>query len=150
MTKGSMRRYALDLKSGTCTDVRELSDVSMELPVIHHSFARRTGSYRFVYACGVNKSAPNEFYNQLVKVDVSTGLSMEWYREGHFPGEPVFVPSPHAEREDDGVLLSVVLNTETNTSYLLVLDAKNLQQIAKAFVPHSILFGYHGTYLNKN
>jgi carotenoid cleavage dioxygenase-like enzyme len=150
LAKGSMRRYTLDVQNKTCAHVRELSDVCMELPVINRSFAHQSGSYRFVYACGVNKNMPNEFYNQIVKVDVSTGQYVQWYKERHYPGEPVFVPSPHAEREDDGVLLSVVLNTETHSSYLLVLDAITLEQVAKAILPHSILFGYHGTYLNKN
>lgn len=32
-----------------------------------------------------------------------------WYQEGFYPSEPVFVPSPDAADEDDGVILSVVL-----------------------------------------
>lgn len=34
---------------------------------------------------------------------------MLWREEGTFPGEPIFVPRPGGVREDDGVLLSVVL-----------------------------------------
>lgn len=32
-----------------------------------------------------------------------------WYQKGFYPSEPVFVPSPDAQDEDDGVILSVVL-----------------------------------------
>ena len=32
-----------------------------------------------------------------------------WYQKGFYPSEPVFVPSPDAVEEDDGVILSVVL-----------------------------------------
>jgi len=32
-----------------------------------------------------------------------------WSQEGFYPSEPVFVPSPDAVDEDDGVILSVVL-----------------------------------------
>ena len=32
-----------------------------------------------------------------------------WYQKGLFPSEPVFVPSPDAVEEDDGVILSVVV-----------------------------------------
>lgn len=32
-----------------------------------------------------------------------------WHQKGFYPSEPVFVPSPDAADEDDGVILSVVL-----------------------------------------
>lgn len=41
-----------------------------------------------------------------------------WYQEGFYPSEPVFVPSPDAADEDDGVILSVVL---TPSQVLLLL-----------------------------
>ena len=31
-------------------------------------------------------------------------------------------------------------------SYLLVLDARSLDEIGRAYVPHPILFGYHGEF----
>jgi carotenoid cleavage dioxygenase-like enzyme len=147
LPKGTMRRFTLDLKNGKCIDKKQLADVCLELPVINHSFARTNQSYRYVYGCGVNHKKPNEFYNQIEKIDTKTGKSQSWYREYHYPGEPVFVASPGTQSEDDGVLLSVVLNAENQTSYLLVLDAQTLNEVGKAFLPHSILFGYHGTFL---
>ena len=53
---------------------------------------------------------------------------------------------PAARAEDDGVLLSVVLDASARTSYLLVLDARDLSEIARARVPHHIPFGFHGLY----
>ena len=47
---------------------------------------------------------------------------------------------------DDGVVLSVVLDAAQGRSFLLVLDAASLGEIARAYVPHPILFGYHGEY----
>lgn len=32
-----------------------------------------------------------------------------WEQPGFYPSEPVFVPSPAATEEDDGVVLSVVI-----------------------------------------
>jgi carotenoid cleavage dioxygenase-like enzyme len=125
LPKGTMRRFTLDLKNGKCIDKKQLSDVCLELPVINHSFARTNSSYRYVYGCGVNHKKPNEFYNQIEKIDTETGKSQSWYREYHYPGEAVFVASPGTQSEDDGVLLSVVLNAEKQTSYLLVKWAKH-------------------------
>lgn len=36
-------------------------------------------------------------------------LFQVWYQKGFYPSEPVFVPSPDAVDEDDGVILSVIL-----------------------------------------
>jgi carotenoid cleavage dioxygenase-like enzyme len=74
------------------------------------------------------------------------GESRVWREWGVYPGEPVFVPRPGAKGEDDGVLLSVVLDGRHRRSGLLVLDARNMEEIARASVPHHIPFGFHGLY----
>ncbi len=48
--------------------------------------------------------------------------------------------------EDDGVLLSVVLDADAGTSFLLVLDARDLSELARAEAPHHIPFGFHGQF----
>ena len=58
----------------------------------------------------------------------------------------MFVAAPGAQREDDGVLLSVVLDAGEGSSFLLVLDAGTLSEIARATVPHHIPFGFHGQF----
>jgi beta,beta-carotene 9',10'-dioxygenase len=59
-------------------------------------------------------------------------------------GEPVFVAVPGATTEDEGVILSVVLNGNKGNSFMLVLDAGSFAEIARAEVPHHIPFGFHG------
>ena len=54
---------------------------------------------------------------------------------------------PAGKGEDDGVLLSVVLDSEPpRRSFLLVLDATDLTEIARATVPHHIPFNFHGMF----
>jgi carotenoid cleavage dioxygenase-like enzyme len=60
--------------------------------------------------------------------------------------EPVFVRAPDADGEDDGILLSVVLDPAAGTSFLLALCAADLSEIARARVPHHIPFSFHGNY----
>ena len=68
------------------------------------------------------------------------------FEAGHYPGEPVFVSRPGAEAEDDGVLLSVVLDAAAERSYLLILDAADLSELARAEAPHHIPFSFHGQF----
>lgn len=38
--------------------------------------------------------------------------SQVWEHPGQYPSEPVFVPSPNATDEDDGVIMSVVITPD--------------------------------------
>ena len=44
------------------------------------------------------------------------------------------------------MLLSVVLDSERGGSFLLVLDAATLDELARAEAPHHIPFGFHGQF----
>jgi hypothetical protein len=60
--------------------------------------------------------------------------------------EPVFVAAPGAQDEDEGVILSVLLDAYTGASCLLVLDAGCFEELARAEVPHHLPCGLHGQY----
>lgn len=140
---GALRRYRLPLDGGTATR-EDLFDEHVELPRI--AYGKRNGRpYRFAYAAGHSGGAPAAF-DRLVKIGVADGSSRRWSDDGCFPGEPVFVPAPGAEAEDDGVLLSVVLDSAAERSFLVVLDARDLSELARAEAPHHIPFGFHGNF----
>lgn len=137
-----LRRCRLRARVGR-VEMEPLADVSLELPRI--AYDRCNGRrHRFVY--GVGPSRPGAFLDRIAKVDVDNGESRLWSEPGTYPGEPVFVPAPDAAAEDGGVLLSVVLDAAAGTSFLLVLDARRLDELARARVPHAVPFGFHGEY----
>ena len=59
-----------------------------------------------------------------------------WFKPGHFPSEPVFVPRNEGASsetdEDDGVILAQVLDGINQQTYLLVLDAATMTEVAAA------------------
>ena len=116
--------------------------MSLDLPRINYGRCSER-RHRYVWGVGTERSG---WFDQIAKVDVEAGSATTWEEEECYPGEPVFVPSPQAEREDDGVLLSVVFDGRGQTSFLLVLDAATLTEIARAEVPHHIPFGFHGQF----
>ena len=75
-----------------------------------------------------------------------SGSAATWFNAGLYPGEPVFVCAPAAKSEDDGALLSIVLDIARDRSLLLVLDAASLKELARAEAPHAIPFHFHGNY----
>lgn len=146
---GRLVRLTLPTDGGE-PDVRVLSDTPIELPRI--DYERRAGEpYRIVW--GASASAPGAFLDTLARIDLSeekSGNARLWHEPGTYPGEPVFVPRPGGRGEDDGVLLSVVLDTRTRRSFLLVLDAARMTEIARAETPEAITLGFHGTFLHRS
>lgn len=145
MPFGNLRRYRLPLKAGRAS-YEVISDQCMELPNFDYRRYNMRDGYRYVYAVSIHPQQRQGFYNQLLKVDVETGATQTWYQPGCYPGEPIFVGRPGRAAQDDGVILSVVLDARAGTSFLLVLDAHSFDELARAEIPHAVLFGYHGAY----
>jgi carotenoid cleavage dioxygenase-like enzyme len=139
---GQLRRYRLPLEGGPATSTIQ-SEERLELPRVHDE-AVIGRPYSTVY--GVGSRTGEDFTDQLVKVDVETGAAQTWHEAGTYPGEPVFVARPDASAEEEGVVLSVVLDPDADRSFLLVLDAASFDERARATVPHAIPFGFHGQF----
>ncbi len=114
----------------------------LELPRINYGRCNER-SYRYAWG---NGNGPGGWIERILKVDTTDGGTLSWSQSGCYPGEPVFVARPQAEHEDDGVLLSVVLDADAETSFLLVLNAADLGELARAQAPHHIPFGFHGQF----
>ena len=139
------RRVRVHLPDGAVA-VTDLAGQDFELPVI--DYARCNGRpYRYAYGVGRRCDDERSFWDQLVKLDVQTGATLTWHEAGTHPSEPVFVAHPDRVGEDEGVLLSVVLDHATQGSFLLVLDAGDLHEIARAQAPQRIPLGFHGQHL---
>jgi torulene dioxygenase len=115
---------------------------SFELPTINPRYL--THRHRFSYGC-IDR-LKSSFMDGIAKFDNVAQTSILWETEGHTPGEAIFVADPEGTAEDDGVLLSVVLDGHVDKSYLLVLDARNLKELGRAEMAGPMSFGFHGAY----
>jgi carotenoid cleavage dioxygenase-like enzyme len=140
---GLLTRYCVPLSGGGQVTRETLASEPLELPRINYE-AHAGKPYRYVWGTGIQ--VKGDFLDSIVKIDTESGKVASWYEAGLYPGEPVFVPAPAAQGEDDGVLLSVVLDIGKDRSFLLVLDAATLQEKARAEAPHAIPFHFHGNY----
>jgi carotenoid cleavage dioxygenase-like enzyme len=142
VTAPEPRRYRLERGRGAAR-VESLGGLSLELPRIAPASAAR--AYRFAYGVA-NAPDGSDLFDRLTKLDVRTRTSVAWTSPGAHVGEPIFVARPGSTDEDDGVVLSVVLDATRTVSFLLVLDARTLAELARAEVPHHIPFGFHGMF----
>lgn len=141
-----LERFKITLDSNKI-ERTTIAESLLELPRIFYQ-KYNTKPYQYVY--GVGFQYPNSPSDEisLLKINVNHGSKNEWKEKGSLAGEPVFIPRPNAQKEDDGVLLSVVSNALCNCSYLLVLDAQSLEELARAEVSQFIPYGLHGMYFH--
>jgi len=139
---GKLTRFRIGTEESVAGE--RLSEVPFELPRFdYRRFAGRP--YRYVYGAG--NEAPGNFIDNLVKIDLDRRTVSSWHEESCYPGEPVFVAAPESANEDEGVILSVGLDTRKAASFLLILNASSFTELARADAPHHIPFGFHGNYL---
>ncbi|XP_075910043.1 beta,beta-carotene 15,15'-dioxygenase [Petromyzon marinus] len=122
----------------------ELIAEGIELPRINYNYNGR--EYRYIYAAQIEwRPVPTK----IVKVDTHTGEKLEWQEGGCWPAEPVFVPTPGARDEDDGVVLSSIVTSEPGMpAFLLVLDARSFREVARATVHGAdVPLDLHGLFL---
>lgn len=118
-------------------------DSSLELPSINPRFVTRP--HRYTY--GLLNRVKSTLADGIVKFDSTSHTWKVWEKHAHTPGECVFVPDPNGTDEDDGVLLSVVLDGFSRKSYLLCLSARDLSEIARAEMDTAVGFGFHGKHV---
>jgi torulene dioxygenase len=155
------RRYRLRNVSTSSPDTFQQAELvfstplskNIELPTVHPNMCHT----RYRYAYGVSKGDPEScISDRLIKLDMddpriasedlADGAAV-WGEAYCIPGEPIFVPDPNGTEEDDGVVLSVVLDGKMGKSMLIVLNAKNMEEFGRAVMNHPFPFGFHGAFV---
>jgi len=147
---GYVKRFILDMRKPSTEDIEPVQSKviyghGVELPRFNQLYHMK--EYRYFYAVYLSNHAG--IFDSLVKVD-TLGSDTRWQVEGTYPSEPIFIPNPYSKSEDDGVLLSVVLDTKKKDSFLVVIDAKSMNEIGRATASNVIPFGFHGNFFGKN
>ncbi|KXJ70865.1 hypothetical protein RP20_CCG022271 [Aedes albopictus] len=108
-----------------------LCDLGCETPRIHYE-ENLGRDYRYFYAISSDVDANNP--GTLIKVDVVDKTKLTWCEDNVYPSEPIFVPSPDPQSEDDGVVLAAMVwgLEEENRVGLLILDAKTFTEVARS------------------
>ncbi|XP_064482716.1 beta,beta-carotene 15,15'-dioxygenase-like [Ornithodoros turicata] len=112
-----------------------------EMPRINDLYVGK--SYRYFYIVAEWEGSETA----LMKVDLEKKARRTYSIQGWTATEPLFVPRLGASSEDDGIVLSVFLNTaEEQMVTLVILDAENFEELAKAeFVtPVVVPSSFHG------
>jgi torulene dioxygenase len=170
---GTLTRYELAAvdkanasEIGRATIAAAIPGMASELPRIAKS-ASMDPKYRYVYCTAGNggpspgtmvpigrlgdgfKAVQAAFFGSLAKSDWKTGTFKRWQPEDgeSCPCEPVFVQRPGATEEDDGIVLTIVINREGTHSILVALDGSTFEEVARADLPQVYALGPHGSFV---
>ena len=97
----------------------------------------------------LDRAPVGRFFDALIKLDVESKKEVAvWVQPCTSPSEPIFIPRSNSDddREDDGVVLSVILEQKTKRSFLLVLDGITFKELARAYLPVHIPLSFHGNF----
>lgn len=142
MPAAHLKRFTINLQEGTVKSYK-MCPQNIELPNINPNTLMHKHHYIYV------TSSERGFAQHILKLDLYTKHHHQWYEQGAYTTEAVFVPRPGTKDEDDGVLISLILDAIEKKSFLLILDAKNLKELARAYVPHAIPFTVHSKFFAK-
>ncbi|CAL4147026.1 unnamed protein product, partial [Meganyctiphanes norvegica] len=85
----------------------QINPILVEMPRINYKYNGRP--YRYMYGVGIDINNSFDF-NAIIKIDNLKGKEIVWSEKDIGCQEPVFVASPDAKTEDDGVILSLLLH----------------------------------------
>ena len=140
-----LERWTVDPASGKVAEER-LDDRSQEFPRVDE---RRVGRpYRFGYAADFGTDGPNP--GGLTRWDLRAGTALDHhYGPGRSTGEGVFIPRSAEAAEDDGWVMSLVYDRNTDRSDLVVLDARDFggEPVATVHLPTRVPYGFHGNWI---
>ena len=140
-------RWKLNTRSGQVTSTK-LDDRAVEFPRINPNLVGKSNQYAYALASS-NTLEPD--FKEIVKYDLKNDTSEVYeYGSGRFGAEPVFVQAEGAQTEDEGYLLSLVYNQETDKSDLIILNALDPKSgpLATVHLPQRVPFGFHGEWVS--
>lgn len=139
-----LHRWRLNLKTGEVKE-QQLSDSITEFGMMNGAHAGQ--KYRYAYAA---TGKPSWFlFDGLVKHDLQDGTEERFsFGDGVFGSETAMAPRVGSTAEDDGYLITLTTDMNTDESYAVVFDAARVGDgpVCKLKLPERISSGTHSTW----
>ena len=144
---GRPARFWVDLDAGTA-GWEPMDDLAGDFNRINDGLNGQKVRYLYMSALTEPGRQLGDF-DSIVKYDDDTGARMIWGSgpNGHI-GETVFAPNPDGDGEDDGWLLNTVHHDDTDTTDVVVLEARDISAgpVATVHMPRRVPFGFHANW----
>ena len=147
---GRLWRWTIDLAAGTVSE-EQIDDRPGDFGRVDDRLVGLDARYGYLMAmAGEGVSEEPVYGSALWKYDLRTGACDEHHLgDGVRGAEPVFVPSSPDAGEDEGWVLCLDHDTNSDESRLLIIDAQNFSAppLATVHVPRRVPYGAHGNWV---
>lgn len=145
---GFVHNYTIDLGANKITRMK-VDDASCEFPTTNPLLNGK--KWRYAYLMAADKPHKPIPYMEIVKFDRDLQQRKVWSArsENGVLGEPVFVPKPSLDaEEDEGWIIVQLYNCAEHKTQFVILDAQRLEKgpIARLKLKHHTPYGFHGTF----
>ena len=140
-------QYEFDLASGTCKETK-FSESTAEFPRIDDRLVGHKNRWGYAATAEPAEGALG-FSRRITKYDRTGGASTHRAaQDGQWVGEPVFVPRSATAAEDDGFMLFLVHDANTDETRVEILDAGAVDAapLAQLTLDTRIPLGFHGNW----
>ena len=145
----SLWRWTIDTATGTVHE-EQLSDVAMEFPRVDERLVGRPAPLGLRVHRARRRPPATASAANLVRIDAKGGdAAVIDLGPGRISGEWVHVPRADGAAEDDGWLLSLVHDTDSDRGELVVLPAADPADgpVARVLLPNRVPLGFHGNWV---
>lgn len=147
-------KFTFNTKTGEASqrkvvDQRAYGAYMLEFPIINDRYLSSPNKYVYLSTfCDGMKT------DGVIKIDISGeegGEVVGQFRYGRkrFGGECIFTPRPNAKEEDDGWLMTFVYDARAKSSYMVVYDARTMEEVAEVDCLTRVPYGFHGTFMTE-
>ena len=145
--EGKLKRSTIDLKKKSA-DIETISEQCCEFATVNPKFLGLKASFSWM-AC-TDQKIGNAPLQAIKKVNLVTKEEISWSAApSGFVSEPIMVPSKNSNKEDEGYLLILLWNGSRRGSDLVILNSKDLKELATYNLPIAIPHGLHGSWINQ-
>lgn len=125
-------------------------DHSYEFPIMNEKYMSHEHHIGYFARGKINGA----FHHQVSQMNIQTGKSEYFdFGEGHYCGEPIFIPRPGNKQHrlspvESGWLMTLVFDEQKDKSYVAILDTEALADgpVAKVHLNHPSPMSFHGTW----
>ena len=142
--EGILHRCRLDL-SREIVNSERISERTCEFAMVNPE--RQGLSARYAWMAVAERETGNDPLQAIQKLDLSSGETLIWSAAPRgFVSEPLMVRRPGADAEDDGWVLDLIWNGSRDASDLVILNARDLSEVAVLELPLAVPHGLHGSW----
>ena len=147
---GRLWRWTIDLELGTVTE-EQIDDRPGDFGRVNDRFIGLDAQFGYLMAmAGEGNSEEPVYGSALWKYDLRTGACVEHQLgDGVRGAEPVFAEAVEGGGEDAGWVVTLIHDTVSDESRLIIVDAQNFSAppVATIHLPRRVPYGAHGTWV---